>query len=117
MVAPEITRKPTNKEVKEGQRARYDVTVTGLPKPELTWYLNDTELTPGGRVSFESRDVGEEYYWTIYVDKISKSDEGHMKVVAKNAAGEASATAKLNIQSKHPVHMYKYMYVCPHTNI
>ena len=37
MIAPDITRKPTNKEVKEGQRARYDVTVTGMPKPEMTW--------------------------------------------------------------------------------
>lgn len=34
---PVFVRKPDDKDVKENQRARFDVTVTGVPKPELTW--------------------------------------------------------------------------------
>ena len=32
-----ITRQPTDKEVREGQKARFDAAATGIPKPTLTW--------------------------------------------------------------------------------
>ena len=34
---PVFTRKPEDKEVREGQRARFDCTVKGQPLPEITW--------------------------------------------------------------------------------
>jgi hypothetical protein len=34
---PAIVRKPTDKEVREGQKARFDASATGVPKPAITW--------------------------------------------------------------------------------
>jgi hypothetical protein len=36
---PVITRPPTEKEVREGMKVRFDAAVTGNPKPTITWFV------------------------------------------------------------------------------
>jgi len=36
--APTLTRTPTDKEVREGQKVRFDAAAKGLPKPAIKWY-------------------------------------------------------------------------------
>lgn len=43
---PAWTRQPTDKEVREGQKAKFDAAATGIPRPSLTWYLS-SELILG----------------------------------------------------------------------
>ena len=37
--APEFTTKPTDVHVKEGETARFVCSITGVPKPTVTWYF------------------------------------------------------------------------------
>jgi Immunoglobulin I-set domain len=34
---PSFTRKPTDKEVREGQKVRFDAAASGVPKPTIKW--------------------------------------------------------------------------------
>jgi len=34
---PTLTRTPTDKEVREGQKVRFDAAAKGLPKPAIKW--------------------------------------------------------------------------------
>lgn len=35
--APAVGKKPGDKDVKEGQKVKLDITATGVPQPEVTW--------------------------------------------------------------------------------
>ena len=51
-------------------------------------------------MSEEFKEVRGEYYWTLYIDKVTLEDEGELKVIARNPAGEISATSRLTIQGE-----------------
>ena len=36
---PTLTRTPTDKEVREGQKVRFDAAAKGVPKPAMKWWV------------------------------------------------------------------------------
>ena len=79
--------------LQSGQSLRIPVTVSGLPKPEVTWRQNDTPIKPSTRLSIESTDRGT----TLHVKKVTRNDDGLYHVTAVNDAGEATANFDVEV--------------------
>jgi len=63
-------------------------------------FKNDAELTTRENVVVETVEKLQEVTSTLFVDNCSVSDEGDVKVVAENTAGEAFHVAKLTVAGK-----------------
>ncbi len=57
MEPAKITQKPTNKDVKEGTKVKFDATIKGKPKPEISWYKEEVKIEPTDRIKIESKEV------------------------------------------------------------
>jgi len=44
---PTLTRTPTDKEVREGQKVRFDAAAKGVPKPAMKWYAASPPFDKG----------------------------------------------------------------------
>lgn len=84
---PVFIRKLRKAAVGTGCDIRLRVSVTGLPKPSLTWYHNDELLPPS-----EAQDSG-----GLWIRDCRTSDAGLYACVATNELGEASCSAVLAI--------------------
>ena len=84
--------------VKEKHSARLSVRVTGTPQPEVTWYLNDVEVTPTLKVSLQQR--GELH--TLELSQARPAMAGDYTVVVVNPAGRVQHTASLAVTGKPP---------------
>lgn len=72
---------------KAGQTVSLPVTITGLPKPSVKWYHNDTDLVTSGDISIENVDKD----YTVSVKKGTRVNSGKYKVVAENKVGTDEA--------------------------
>ncbi|XP_048583436.1 hemicentin-2 isoform X2 [Nematostella vectensis] len=61
----------------------------GLPAPDVTWEMNNTNVRPGGRFVVQEG--------TLTIRNLVKQDQGNIRCVARNAAGQDTATSKLNV--------------------
>ena len=52
-----ITQKPINKDVKEGTKVKFEATVKGTPKPEVSWFKNEVKLEPTDRITIDTKEV------------------------------------------------------------
>lgn len=68
--------------------------VTGLPRPEITWYRNGKEFVPTPNVSMSY----DEETAILNIKRITMDQEGEFKCVAKNAAGEAECIAQVTVE-------------------
>ncbi|XP_073318222.1 striated muscle preferentially expressed protein kinase [Pagrus major] len=84
---PVFIRKLRKAAVGTGCDIRLRVSVTGFPKPSLTWYHNDELLPPS-----EAQDSG-----GLWIRDCRTSDAGLYACVATNELGEASCSAVLAI--------------------
>ncbi|XP_060888188.1 striated muscle preferentially expressed protein kinase [Labrus mixtus] len=84
---PVFTRKLRKAAVGTGCDIRLRVSVSGLPKPSLTWFRNDELLPPS-----ENQDSG-----GLWIRDCRTSDAGLYACVATNELGEASCSAVLAI--------------------
>ena len=101
MEPPKFTTKLSNKDVKEGQKCTMTCQVKGKPLPELTWFKGDAPLEFTENVHVDTKEVRGELQASLTVDVSTETDAGQLKVIAKNPAGEATTSAKLNVKSKH----------------
>ena len=94
-VRPMFRRLLSNMEVEEGQHARFDIRVTGFPKPELKWEKDAVEITPTEhhQIVWESQH---DCYLICY--HTFGMDSGLYKVTATNSAGVASCQANLTVK-------------------
>uniref|UniRef100_A0A3Q3FFC4 Striated muscle enriched protein kinase a n=1 Tax=Labrus bergylta TaxID=56723 RepID=A0A3Q3FFC4_9LABR len=84
---PAFTRKLRKAAVGTGCDIRLRVSVSGFPKPSLTWFRNDELLPPS-----ENQDCG-----GLWIRDCRTSDAGLYACVATNELGEASCSAVLAI--------------------
>ncbi|ULT87824.1 hypothetical protein L3Y34_007185 [Caenorhabditis briggsae] len=85
----------------ETQPAHFEATVEPVDDPTLTisWFLNGQPMSASSRVKMIN-DFG----WVIMdIAQTEPRDSGEWKCVAKNAAGEASSTATINVQGKEVI--------------
>lgn len=84
---PAFIRKLRKAAVGTGCDIRLRVSVTGFPKPSLTWYHNDELLPPS-----EEQDSG-----GLWIRDCRTGDAGLYTCVATNQWGEASCSAVLAV--------------------
>ena len=96
-VAPEFTTPLEDVHTTDGGKAQFQVAVSGQPKPEITWYKDNSQV-----------EVGEEFQITVEdnvssltIPDVYPEDAGEYKVVAKNDVGTITSTAVLFVESKY----------------
>lgn len=77
----------------QGQPITYQCQIEAIPKPKVTFYLNDQELKSAGKIKVESKgDVH-----TLSFSKVDLIDSGIIKAIADNGLDKEEITAKLNV--------------------
>ena len=77
----------TKQTLKAGQTISLPVTVTGHPKPSVTWYHGDKELVAKENITIETVDMESK----VTVKSSSRANSGKYKIVAENKVGTAEA--------------------------
>ena len=88
--APEITHKPINKTVKQGEEVKLTCVANGIPNPFYRWKLNGTLIEQGKNIS----------YGSLLLDSTRIKQEGMYTCEAFNSVGKASANAWVSVYSK-----------------
>ncbi|XP_006116071.1 myotilin isoform X3 [Pelodiscus sinensis] len=95
---PRFLQVPENKmTVEEGRFCRIDFKVSGLPAPDLVWYLNGRLVHPD---DFHKMIVSEKGFHSLIFEVVRGSDAGTYECIASNRAGEASFTVQLDVAAK-----------------
>jgi hypothetical protein len=77
----------------QGQPISFQCQIEAIPKPKLTFYLNDQELKSGGKIKLECKgDVH-----TVSFTKVDLVDSGVIRAVADNGIDKEETCAKLNV--------------------
>ncbi|XP_023224402.1 muscle M-line assembly protein unc-89-like [Centruroides sculpturatus] len=93
---PTIIQKLTDQEILVGDAVRMEVKLIGKPTPEVKWYLNDKEVSSGGRIRIDS--VLSDNYYSLTIKDVTLEDEGNYVCKAVNEKGEASTSATLTVE-------------------
>ena len=83
--------------VSDGEKAFLECHVTGTPKPEITWYVDNQEIKP----SADFKITYEEGVCTLEIMDVLPEDEGEYVVKAVNEAGTCVTTAYLTVLRKY----------------
>ncbi|KAI4584300.1 hypothetical protein MJG53_007579 [Ovis ammon polii x Ovis aries] len=82
--------------------------VSGLPAPDVSWYLNGRPVQSD---DFHKMIVSEKGFHSLIFEVVRASDAGAYACVAKNRAGEATFTVQLDVLAKEhrraPMFIYK----------
>ena len=102
-VKPEFEAKMKPMEVNEGEEARFDVRIKGVPEPIVDWYKGNDKIEDEGR--FMIVDDEEAELFSLIIEDTRPEDAGTYKCVAENDEGEAASLAKLTVveKAKKPV--------------
>ncbi|CAF1544393.1 unnamed protein product, partial [Rotaria sordida] len=86
-------KKIQDENVIQGQPISFQCQIEAIPKPKITFYLNDQELKSGGKIKIESKgDLN-----TLSFSKVDLIDSGIIKVIADNGLDKEEISAKLNV--------------------
>mgnify|MGYP001195513494 CR=1 FL=1 len=92
-VAADITDGPRDQIVSKGSNVTINCEAEGFPKPNITWFLNNTQLTPSDKYIINTESD------TLLVLNAEVGDQGIYKCVASNQ-GEDSKQGALIVKSK-----------------
>ncbi|XP_062976855.1 myotilin isoform X6 [Elgaria multicarinata webbii] len=105
---PRFLQVPEDITVEEGRFCRIDFKVSGLPAPDVSWYLNGRLVHPD---DFHKMIVSEKGFHSFIFEVVRVYDAGTWECVAFNRAGEASFRVKLDViareHRKAPVFIFK----------
>ncbi|XP_044310316.1 myotilin isoform X2 [Varanus komodoensis] len=105
---PRFLQVPEDVTVEEGRFCRLDFKVSGLPTPDVAWFLNGRQVHPD---DFHKMLVSEKGFHSFIFEVVRVYDAGTWECVAFNRAGEASFRVKLDViareHRKAPVFIYK----------
>ncbi|XP_028907827.2 myotilin isoform X1 [Ornithorhynchus anatinus] len=105
---PRFVQVPENLSIEEGRFCRIDFKVSGLPAPDVTWYLNGA---PVHSDDFHKMIVSEKGFHSLIFEVVRASDAGAYACVATNRAGEATFTVQLDVLAKEhrraPIFIFK----------
>ena len=96
LVPPEITKPLQDLTVTEGDTARFEVEISGNPKPDVEWFNNDAKIEGNEETLLESDG---NIHKLVLMDVLPE-DEGDYMVTATNEVGKVSCTGKLSVQEK-----------------
>ncbi|XP_041366543.1 twitchin-like isoform X3 [Gigantopelta aegis] len=99
---PKIEGKPNIRLEDQDKIIVIDFAVVSAEKPDVEWFFGNTPIKSGGRFVI---DVGNEkgvWYPTLEIENYTNKDSGTYKCIVKNAGGEATVTAALNVEQLKP---------------
>ena len=101
-VKPDISREPEDLTVRAGDAASFSCSVSGDPRPEVTWRRErDPDSAPGGPGSQLPRGaIVEDGGGRLRIPGAEVEDEGVYVCSAENEAGRAEATASLSVHGE-----------------
>ena len=95
--APVFTRQMQDFEVFEGDSARFDCQVTGVPEPNITWLKDDEEIKESRRkYVFDCDDSGR---CSLIIKNCTEEDDAVYECRAVNSAGKADCSAELYVET------------------
>ncbi|KAK7869432.1 hypothetical protein R5R35_008161 [Gryllus longicercus] len=90
---PNFTQRFTDLQQKPTFDAKFPARVSGIPRPNVTWYFNDTPIKDSEK--YHIRTDGDAV--CLYVKDCQPSDAGRYKCKASNQDGEDSCEASLEV--------------------
>ncbi|XP_041477901.1 uncharacterized protein LOC121425834 isoform X6 [Lytechinus variegatus] len=93
---PEIIQGLQGQEKTEGDSVRFEVKITGTPKPDVKWFQNGDQLE--NSIDIQISDEGDRYI--LVIPEVFDEDAGEYTVRAENAAGISTSQTILKIRSK-----------------
>lgn len=90
----------------QNHNAQFTCTITGVPKPVITWYKGAREITNGARYHIYSE--GENYF--LNINDVFGEDADEYVCRAVNKAGAKSTRAALAIMSKYLSSSQRFQY-------
>ena len=79
---------------KQGSSARLQCTVSSSPDLQMSWFLNDRELSSGDRYSISLKDS----VATLELRSVMLSDSGNYTCEVLNESGCESCTSKVTVK-------------------
>jgi len=95
---PMFTSKPAIRQ--QGDKLIIECKLTADPQPEIIWQKNGENIAESERIKIFLKSDGKNHSISLEITKITISDGGLYKAVAKNIAGESTATINLNFEGK-----------------
>ncbi|XP_032410090.1 palladin [Xiphophorus hellerii] len=92
--APRFLQIPPDLTVEEGRFCRIDFKVSGLPAPDISWYLDDKAIRPD---DYHKMLVCEKGMHSFIIEIVTVHHAGVYECVAKNRAGESRFTMRLDV--------------------
>ncbi|XP_038051694.1 twitchin-like [Patiria miniata] len=92
---PTFVQKPILDQSDDGRVLKFSCRIAGEPRPNFKWFLNDKELSDGGRYFMTTKPDGDSYQVALEIEDVSGEDAGNYKIVAENKSGSTSATINL----------------------
>lgn len=94
---PQIIRHMEPKVASVGRAIRFSVQVSGIPKPQVSWYKDSQALVTSDTCKFfyDNED------YTLMLLNVSTEDAGSYSCEAKNEYGDATSSAPLTVEGMH----------------
>ena len=97
IVAPEISKSPTDDTKVEGQTAVFNCVVAGYPTPDVAWTKNEAELIVAADARLRASSNNGNHQLALL--NVQQSDAGQYRCVANNSLDTAtSSSATLTVQ-------------------
>jgi len=94
LMAPVFEMPLSDVTVADGETAILECKVTGVPRPEVYWYIDEMEIKVTTEIRIEYTIEG---YCRLFITDVLQDDEGEYKVKAVNQAGTCISTAYLTV--------------------
>ncbi|KAE9550266.1 hypothetical protein FO519_006527 [Halicephalobus sp. NKZ332] len=98
---PEFSKTPQDHDVEEDTSVKFSAIITGVPEPEITWFLNDVPIVSNEDIRVK-REV-ETGKASIKIFKPKQQQSGKVKVKATNKLGTIESSAELKVSQKKEI--------------
>nr|XP_035129885.2 myosin light chain kinase, smooth muscle isoform X4 [Callithrix jacchus] len=92
---PKFESKPQSQEVRENQTVKFRCEVSGIPKPEVAWFLEGAPVRRQGGTIEVYEDAGSHYLCLL---RARTRDSGTYSCTASNARGQVSCSWTLQVE-------------------
>ena len=99
---PIFTEKPVIKQADDGSKITFECKLISDPLPTIEWLLQGKTVKEGPRHSMSLTTDKGTHLVSLEIKKVTPSDTGEYKIVAKNKLGEGTATINLNFDKNKP---------------
>ncbi|XP_040858575.1 myosin light chain kinase, smooth muscle isoform X1 [Ochotona curzoniae] len=94
---PKFESKPQNQEVIEDQPVKFKCEVSGIPKPEVTWFLDGVPVRQREGILELNEEAGSHYLCLL---KARLRDSGRYSCTASNSRGQVACSWNLMVQRR-----------------